>query len=103
MQQDNLTARGLERLVLKRNYGGAWSDRIVLSGRGKSLLVDFARPEVSGDCKQVRVAKNWPELGQTPDYCTRSLFLLRSSERIMASANSRMGRRSRRLSFRKRR
>jgi hypothetical protein len=64
MQQDNLTASWLERLMLERNYGISGSYRIVLSDRGKALLVDLSRPEVSRNGKQVRITKNWPELAQ---------------------------------------
>ena len=103
MQQDNLAARRLEWLMLERNDRRAWTYRIMLPDRWEALLVDPSGPEVSGNREQMRIAENWPELAQILDYCTRSLFLLRSSDRMMASASSRMGRRSRRLSFRKRR
>jgi hypothetical protein len=76
MQQDNLTASWLERLMLERNYGISGSYRIVLSDRGKALLVDLSRPEVSGDCEQVWIAKNWPELGQVQVYCIGLLHAL---------------------------
>jgi hypothetical protein len=65
VQENNLAARRIERLMLERNYGRSRSYRIVLSDRWKALLVNLARPEVSGNCKQVRVAENWPELRQT--------------------------------------
>src|SRR4029078_7488860 len=103
MQQDYLPARRLARVMLERDNRRTRSDRILFANCGKALLIDFTGPEIASNREQMRIAENWPKLGQISDYCTRSLFLLRSSERIMASASSRIGRRNRRLSFRKRR
>src|SRR5690348_4737677 len=83
MQQHDLPARSFQRLMVECNYRRTRSDRILFANCGKALLVDFTGPEIAGHREQMRIAENWPKLGQISDYCTRSLFLLRSSDRIM--------------------
>ncbi len=107
MEENDLTASAGSRLMFVGNYCSVFvNDVLSTNGRGQ-VIGNRPSPEISSDRGNVRVAEKRSKLRELAPsvsrYWSESLFRLRSSERMIASANSRIGRRSLRLSLRKRR